>query len=262
VPAIGERVANRSAANPDGPRHAGRDVERLGQHRRIGAGIDNARPVVVGASGLGAGDEARSHPHGVGSQHQRGCDAAAVGNAARRDHRYRRDRVDDGGYERQGRTHVPRVAAGLGSLRHDHVDAGVDGLTRVGNGSNLAEHRGVRAPCRLHEGRRIGEGVGDDADAGFDRDVHELRSAGEVADEPDAEGTFGQIACPFYLVAQPRGAAHRRPADHAEPARLGHAGGERRRAHPAAHRGVQYRMFDPEPLTETSVQHGATLSPR
>ena len=89
--------------------------------------------VVVVAVRLGRGDEARAHPHALGAQRQRRRDAAAVGHAARRQHRARRHRV-----HHRGDQHQPGDAAGVAARlvalgdHHVHPVGGVvEGLLHV-----------------------------------------------------------------------------------------------------------------------------------
>jgi hypothetical protein len=58
-------------------------------------------------------------------------EAASVGHAAGGDDRHGRDGVDDGRHQREGGHLTPAAAAGLPALRHDHVDACINGATRL-----------------------------------------------------------------------------------------------------------------------------------
>ena len=82
------------------------------------------------------------------------------------------------------------------------------------------------------ERRRVRERVRDDPHSLVERDGHELRGAGEMADEPDAERTIGQLTGEPDLRDQPVGASDGRAADESETARFRYRGRESAGASP------------------------------
>ena len=84
------------------------------------------------------------------------------------------------------------------------------------------------------------------ADTLLECDVHELGGVREVADDPDAERSVGELARPPDLLDEPRRTADGGAADHAEPAGVRDRGRELRRRVAATHRCVHDRVLDPE----------------
>ena len=172
-------------------------------------------------AGLGRGDEPRADPHAVGTEAQRGGEAAPVEDAAGGDDRHPvADRVDDLRHERH-RGDLPGVAAGFGALRDDDVAAGFD------------RRDGVARPCRTCSRRaRRGSWHSSTTSAGTPRPATNTRRAlvDEQLDlrrrgrrhrreEVDAERLVGQRLRGADLVDH-LVVAHRRRAEAAEAAGL------------------------------------------
>jgi hypothetical protein len=75
---------------------------------------------------LRAGDEARAHPASDGPQRQDRRKLASSGDAARRKHRHRRDRLNNGRDQDERRQSSVIVTASLNALSDDKVDTVLD----------------------------------------------------------------------------------------------------------------------------------------
>jgi len=88
--------------------------------------------------------KARAHYHACRTEHQRGCDATPIGDAARRYDRDvapgSRNRVHHRRNQREGRPSCT-VAARLASLRDDDVGTLPEHLARLGKRVDLTNHR-------------------------------------------------------------------------------------------------------------------------
>ncbi len=89
--------------------------------------------------GLLGGQPDRPAPRALGAQGHRGGELAAARDAARREYRQWRDRVDDL-RDQHHRGDLAGVAAGLRALRDDQVGAGRDLAARVLDGADECRH--------------------------------------------------------------------------------------------------------------------------
>ena len=227
-------------ARPETPSGQGMpvgEVEDVGEHGVVPGRVDDASLVRVGDAALVGREEARTDPDAFGAEHQRRGDPATVGDPTGRDHRHGRDGVDDGGNERHRRDPAG-VTAGLGALRGHDVDAGRGRASRLRRrcGPGTARARRRRAPSATN-------GVGSANECAMtrtpSRNATAMSSRGvrQVADEPDAERTIGELTRDADLFDQPVHAADRRAADQSETARFGRPrppGGRARHRRPSA----------------------------
>jgi hypothetical protein len=105
-----------------------------------------------------------------------------VGDPAGRDHRHRVDRVHDGRHERQCGRPAAYVPTGLPTLRHDHVDAGVDRPPRLLRTTDRAQVQRPAVVDRVVDRRRVAAEGRDDPDAFGEAGVQPVRDR-EVEDE-------------------------------------------------------------------------------
>ncbi len=96
---------------------------------------------------LAARPEAGADQHAVGAQHQRGCEPASVGDAARRQQQrvgaLAGQQIGDLRHEGEGRAAVA-VAAGLAALRDDDRRASIERLANMIERLALADQRDLR----------------------------------------------------------------------------------------------------------------------
>jgi hypothetical protein len=212
--------------------------------------------VEVVDAALVSGEEAGADPGTFGAEHEHGCKRSAVGDPSGSDDGQLCDRIDDRRDERRGR-HVTGVAACLGALCGDDVDARVGSAPCVFDGAHLADHDRAGVVGLGDERSRVGERVGDHADALVERRVHEPPGVGPLAEQSDPERPVGQLACRPDLLDQPAGVAFGRAADHAETAGHGHRSGERAGRVSPTHRRVEDRVRDAEQVADAGLEpHG------
>ncbi len=104
----------------------------------------------------------------------------------------------------------------------------------------------------------VREGMADDRDAMFERDIHQHGGIGRGCDESDAKGPVGVLPDTVDLLAQPLRTLQA-CADHAETT----GGGDGRSeggVGTARHRRADDRILDPEQVTESRMQHGILLA--
>ena len=207
-------------------------------------------------------EEPGADPHSFGTEHQRGGNPPTVGDPAGRDDGHRRDRVDDRGHERQRRDPAG-VAARLRALGRHHVDARFRRLSRRGDRPHLAHDHSSGLVRDTDKGRGVGKRNRDDPHSLVERDGHQLRGTGKMADEPDTERTIGQLTRPPYLRDQPVGTTDGRPTDESEAARFRYRSRELGRRVATTHRRVEDRMLDLEQITQARAQcHDSKRNPQ
>ena len=91
----------------------------------------------------------------VGAEHQRGGDAAAIGDAACRQDQHVRslagDEVDDVGHQRDRAAGLEAVPAGIGPLDNEHVRAGGERAPGMLQVMHLADKRNAGRVDRVGE---------------------------------------------------------------------------------------------------------------
>lgn len=182
------------------------------------------------------------------AERQRRGDAAAVGDAAGREHGNVTRQVDDEGHEREQRAAAPRtMPAALGALRDDQVRSDVERPVHLVQVDGLDDQRGVRPADRWNERRRIAEREHDRGrlERQRVRDIGDVRAPAEEADAPRPRGPLGRES---EFAGQP-GPLAATAADQAEPARTGHCCGQGATGR-SAHRCLGDRMGDAEQLGE------------
>ena len=176
----------------------------------------------------------------------RGREAATVEDAARRDHRDAvADLVDDLRDERHGRDRAG-VAARFGALRDHEVAPGLDRRDRVAHLAAHARDEHVAVVEDLHDVARHAE-PGDEQRRAAGHDLVRVveHALGQRREQVDTERLVGRgLRTARHLVVELL-RRHRRRAERAETAGVGHRGddarGTRRRPFRPASRGVRCR---------------------
>jgi hypothetical protein len=108
---------------------------------------------------LGGKQEAHADPGAVGAEREDGGEAAPVPHASRRDHRDRRDRVDDRRYERQRCDMPAHATARLPALGEDHIDAGRGRMARLFGAAHRVEMQRAGGVDRFDVRARLAQKV-------------------------------------------------------------------------------------------------------
>ena len=143
-PPLDEAVAPR-ARHRAGPDFSGCDVGNLREQRIVTVAVEDRLLEIGMQRGFRAGEKARSQQDSVGSERQRRGKATPVGDAARRQHRNRADRIDHHRHERKACLPA-HVSTTLGALRDDDVGAA---LRRTHGFGHSTGHERHLAPCRM-----------------------------------------------------------------------------------------------------------------
>src|SRR5215469_841740 len=219
--------------------------------------------VVVVSEGLVGGDEARAHPDAHCAEGESGDEAAAVGDAARRQHRERAYRVHYRRHEDEtaDAAGVPTRLVALGDDRVHAVLRVIASLLHVAaEGHDLhAELVGLRRdgteiaePGHQHRHALLQGHV--DPALDLVRELLHLVAGGADDGEEHVhpEGLIGLVAHATDLLAEMLGRSVGR-RDDAEAARGGDGGGERGAGDPA-HAGLTDRIADPQQIAKRGAQ--------
>ena len=210
-------------------------------------GVHHVAAVDVVGGRLGRGHEAGAQPHRLGAEHQRRGQPPTVGDPAGRDHRHRVDRVHDGRHERQGGRPAAYMPTRLPTLRHDHIDAGVDRPPRLLRAADRVQVQRPAVVDRVVDRRGVAPEGRDDPDAFGEAGVQPVRDR-EVEDEVDAEPAGGQLPHPADAGGGSTGSDPGQ-RQHPEPAGARHGGDQFRRGG-RADRRLDDRERDSQPVTQ------------
>ena len=200
---------------------------------------------------LGARVEARADQRSVGAQHQRRGQAAAVGNAAGRNHRGGRHRIHHRRHQRQ-RGASAAVPPCLGALGDDEVGPRLACHPCLFHILNLANQLAAGRFDRRCIRPRIAEGEQECIRAVAEGQVQRAPVDGP-GDQPDAPGPAGLFLHAGQLRAQPGGVAIA-SADQSQPAGVGN-GCRQMPARYAAHRSEYDRMLQSEQFSQCRHDH-------
>jgi hypothetical protein len=192
-------------------------------------------------------EEARAAPRRRGTRVERGADVGGVGDPAGGEHRPAARRLQDARQRARERLGGEQVPAGLEPLRDERVGAVGDRAPCLLGRADLVEHDDP-GRAQLADGVAVeAEEQRDRGDARLDAGAH-VRAAGEREQEVRADRTaVGQLARPPQLGGERRGIED---PDRSQPARAGHGPGEGGAGDPAAHPGLDDRMFEAEPVEQ------------
>ena len=208
------------------------DLEQILGPGGVVLGRDQEAPLVFGMNPhLLAGQETGANPGPGGAQCQRGGEAPAIGDPARRDNGNIAHRIDHGGDQRHRRHRAAHMAARLPALRDDDIDAAIDGAARIRRVGHGMQHGGARRLDNRHQLRRVRPEEGDDFHALLQthRQTFLLR---EADIQVHREGARCQCLGGADIAAQCID-VHAPERQHAQPAGIADRGGEFRAMRPA-----------------------------